>query len=330
MGGAFTAVADDATAPYWNPAGMIFLPYKEVIPQHAEKFGSLENQDYIGGVLPLGDGASRNSSRQAAIGFGIVRLAVDDIPVTPRPGDLKFGQFLDYGVDGIDKTFDYGEGDGKWEPGERILDINLFRASSSQIAELLSYARHYGPHLAFGGNLKFIQQSLPDTIPGRHVKSFGAGIDAGMLYMATDAVTVGVVVHDLTTTFLTWGNGVRERIDPTMDSGVAFNFYPADKNALTWAIDVGWGFDHMPDTELRVGAVTADVRTGLEYWYKNTFALRSGLNGKDLTFGAGVRYKHVGVDYALDLHRFFAAGQSDFPSSSDLDATHLVSASYSW
>ena len=28
MGAAFTAVADDATAPYWNPAGMVYITYK--------------------------------------------------------------------------------------------------------------------------------------------------------------------------------------------------------------------------------------------------------------------------------------------------------------
>jgi hypothetical protein len=330
MGGAFTAVADDATSPWWNPAGMIYLPYKEVIPQHAEKFGSLVNQDFVGAVLPLGDAAKRGASKQSALGVGIVRLAIDDIPVTPRPGDLKFGDYLDYGEDGIDNTFDFGEGDGKWEPGERILDIDLYRASSSQMALLLSYARQNGPHWAFGGNVKFVRQSLPDTIPGDHVTSFGAGLDAGVLYMATDAVTLGATVHDLTTTFLSWSNGAREKIDPTIDTGVAFNFYPADKNALTWAVDLGWGFNHLTDSEIRFGGVTADVRTGLEYWYNNTFALRSGVNGKDLAFGAGVRYKHLGVDYALDLHRFFAADQKDFPSDTDLDATHLVSASFSW
>jgi hypothetical protein len=326
MGAAFTAVADDATAPYWNPAGMIYLPYKEVIPQHAEQFGKLVNHDYLGAVMPLGGGASK----QSAIGIGIVRLAVDDIPVTPRPGDLQPGQFIDDGVDGIPNTLDFGEGDGKWEPGERILDINLYRASSSDMALLLSYARHNGPHWAFGGNVKFVRQSIPDTIPGDHVTSFGAGLDAGMLFMPTDAVTIGAVVHDVTTTFLSWSNGTHEKINPTIATGAAFNFYPADKHALTWAVDAGWGFERSADSEITMGRVTIDLRTGLEYWYKNTFALRSGINVKDLTFGAGVRYKHIGVDYAADLHRFFASGQKDFPQDTDLDTTHLVSASFSW
>jgi len=100
---------------------------------------------------------------------------------------------------------------------------------------------------------------------------------------------------------------------------------------LTVALDLAWGFEGRTlDSELKLGKVTAEARTGIEYWYKNTFALRSGVNNKDLTFGAGVRYKQIGVDYAADLHRFFAGSDKAFPSDQNLDTTHLVSASYSW
>src|SRR2546426_8408371 len=53
MGGAFSAVTDDATAPDWNPAGMVFLPYREALLQHAEQFGSLLNHDVGSVVVPL-------------------------------------------------------------------------------------------------------------------------------------------------------------------------------------------------------------------------------------------------------------------------------------
>lgn len=328
MGGAFTAVADDATSPWWNPAGMIYLPYREVIPQHAEKFGRLVNHDFLGAVLPLGG----PSGKQSALGIGILRLAVDDIIVTPRPGDLVAGvDFLDIGPDGVPSSFDLGEGDLKWQPGERILSIDFFQASSSDLAVLLSYARHDGPHWAFGGSLKFVRQSIPDTLWAEKVTSFGAGLDAGLLYMPMDAATIGIMVRDLTTTWLSWSNGTRELVSPTIDTGVAFNFYPAEKHALTWATDIGWGFEgRRRDSQLKLGQVTTEFRTGLEYWYNNTFALRSGANAKDLTFGAGVRYKHVGVDYAASLHRFFAGDEGDFPGDQNLDTTHLVSASFSW
>src|SRR5213083_1097212 len=62
MGGAFVAVADDATAPYWNPAGLVYLPYREVLPQHSEKFGGLVTHDYIGAGFPLGGKGDRHSA----------------------------------------------------------------------------------------------------------------------------------------------------------------------------------------------------------------------------------------------------------------------------
>ena len=328
MGGAFTAVSDDATSPWWNPAGMVFLPYREVLPQHSEQFGSLVNHDYLGAVFPLGG----PKGHQQAIGVGIVRLAVDDIPVTDRPGSLRPGiDFLDFGPDNDESVFDPGQGDGIWEPGERLLNLNLYSASSSDLGLLLSYARQHGVHWSFGGTEKFVRQSIPDTLQGEHVTSFGAGIDAGVEYMATDAVTVGAMVRNLTTTYLSWSNGTRELVAPTIDTGVSMNFYPAERHALTWAVDLGWGFENRKlDSQIKLGKVTADVRTGLEYWYRNIFALRSGVEGKNLDFGAGVRYKHVGVDYAASLHRFFAANADGFPDDQNLDATQLVSASYSW
>ena len=84
------------------------------------------------------------------------------------------------------------------------------------------------------------------------------------------------------------------------------------------------------DSQIKIGGQTWDVRTGLEYWYKSMVAMRSGADGKTLAFGAGLRYKQIGVDYAAQLHRFFAVDAEDFPDDTNLDTTHLVSASFSW
>jgi hypothetical protein len=333
MGGAFTAVADDATAPYWNPAGLVYLPYREILPQHSEKFGGLVTHDYLGAGFPLGG----KEGRQAAFGVAVIRSAVDDIPITRRPSELVAGvDYDDWGPDNDPTTtppIDPYNGDGRWEPGEHLKGENLpiFLASNSDLALLASFARHRGRHFAVGGNLKFVRQSIPDTIPGEHVTSFGAGLDVGTLWMPTDAVTIGAVVHDLTTTYLAWSNGTREYIVPTFDTGAAFNFQPAPHHALTWALDLAWNFDRrLLDSEIKAGPVSWDLRTGVEYWYRSLVAVRSGVNVKDLTFGAGLRYKQLGVDYAAQLHRFFAADDPDFPNDQNLDATHLVSMSFSW
>ncbi len=330
MGGAFTAVSDDATAPYWNPAGMVYLPYREVLFQHSEQFGSLENHDWLSAVFPLGG----PKGKQAALGVSLVRLAVDEIPITPRPGSLRPGiDFLDYGTDNDPTTPGGGQNNGVWDPGERLLitSANLFMASSADMAGMVSYARHDGPHWTFGGTLKFVRQSIPDTLPDKHVTSFGAGLDVGAMYMPTDAVTLGAVVHDLTTTYLAWSNGTRELIAPTLDTGASFNFYPADRHALTWAVDLAWGFEGRKlDSQIKLAGATFDLRTGLEYWYRNTLALRSGVGGKDLSFGSGLRYRQVGADYAASLHRFFASDDPQFPSDQNLDVTHRVSLSFNW
>ena len=341
MGGAFTAVTDDATAPYWNPAGMVYLPYREIVVMHAEKFGKLANHDYVTGVLPLG-GAS---GRRMALGLSVIRMAVDEIPITPRPEGLVPGvDFFDDGADGIAQTNDLGEGNGIWDTGERLnlTADNLYLASSSDLAVMVSFAMQRGAHWAFGGNLKFVRQSVPgddavyDAAARRvtsvgHATSFGAGLDAGALWMPTDAITLGATLRDLTTTYLAWNDGTHEIVVPTLDTGASFNFFPADHHALTWALDLAWGFERRSlDAQISIGGQTWDVRTGLEYWYRNTLALRTGANGKDLEFGAGVRYKQLGVDYAAALHRFFGSDSPNFPGDTDLGTTHLVSVGWSW
>jgi len=331
MGGAFVAVADDATSAFWNPAGMVYLPYKEAFLQHAEQFGSLENHDFGAAVWPMKNGEERRS----ALGVSLTWVGVDDIPITPRPSGLRPNIDFDdaAGPDRDPATNDPGQGDGKWEPGERLnLSADqLFMASSADIALGLSFARQRGPHWAWGGTVKFVHQSIPDTIPSQHVTSFGAGLDAGILYMPTDAVTIGAVMHDITTTYLTWSNGTRELVDPSLITGGAVNFYPAEGHAITCGADLAWNFDGRKlDSQLKLGGLNADLRFGLEYWYRNTLALRSGLNGKDLDFGAGVRYKHFGADYAAALNRFFAADDPAFPDDHNLETTHLLSASFSW
>ena len=329
MGGAFSAVADDATSPYWNPAGMVFLPYREAFLQHAEQFGSLVSHNFGAYVVPL----AAKGERRAALGFTATWVGVSDIPITPRPGGLKEGDWLDYGSDNDPLTPGNGQGNGKWDPGERLLlsAQDLYMASSTDLAFGISYARQRGKHWCYGGTLKFVRQSIPDTIVAQHVTSFGAGVDAGLLYMASDAVSLSAVMHDATTTYLSWSDGVREFVSPNLTTGAALNFFPAERHALTWSTDLAWNFeDRAFDSELKMGRVTADLHTGIEYWYRNTLALRSGLSGKDLNFGLGVRYRHFGVDYAASLNRFFAASDPQFPDDKNLDATHLVSASLSW
>lgn len=51
MAGAFTAVADDPTAVYWNPAGLVYSGERAVSFSHYDRFQGL-NQEFLSCVLP--------------------------------------------------------------------------------------------------------------------------------------------------------------------------------------------------------------------------------------------------------------------------------------
>ena len=53
MGGAFTSLADDATALFWNPAGLAGIGHQEIALSHANLFGSGITDNYAAAVLPL-------------------------------------------------------------------------------------------------------------------------------------------------------------------------------------------------------------------------------------------------------------------------------------
>jgi hypothetical protein len=74
MGDAYVAVANDVSAGYYNPAGLISLNYPQVALMHEERFGSLVNYDYAAIAIPYGTDMS--------LGLSIIRLGVDGIPDT--------------------------------------------------------------------------------------------------------------------------------------------------------------------------------------------------------------------------------------------------------
>ncbi|HEY3215890.1 MAG TPA: hypothetical protein VGK93_05315 [Candidatus Eisenbacteria bacterium] len=53
MGGAFCSIADDATASYWNPAGLPWIGHQEITGAHANLFNTGIKDNFAAFVLPL-------------------------------------------------------------------------------------------------------------------------------------------------------------------------------------------------------------------------------------------------------------------------------------
>ena len=72
MGSAFVAVANDATALFWNPAGIARLPGNEMVFIHTNWIANIK-YDFVGSVFPL--------SNFGAIGFSLISLSTDEMKV---------------------------------------------------------------------------------------------------------------------------------------------------------------------------------------------------------------------------------------------------------
>jgi hypothetical protein len=164
--------------------------------------------------------------------------------------------------------------------------------------------------VSLGGNFKLVTQRLLGL-----ASSFGVGLDAGLLYRASDDITLGLRAGDFTTTRLFWDTGARETIRPTLIPGVRYSRnIPAIKGTLTAAFDARISFEGHDGSQLEGESMGADLRPGLEYWFKNTLAARVGASGDRVTAGFGLRYAGFGADYAFVGHE-------------DLDNSHRVSLS---
>jgi len=83
LGGAFVALADDASGIYYNPAGLALATRNQVVLLHSETFGSLVNHDFVGFRHPV-----TMSGKAAGLGLGIYRVGGGGIKLTEWDADL--------------------------------------------------------------------------------------------------------------------------------------------------------------------------------------------------------------------------------------------------
>jgi hypothetical protein len=287
MGGAFVAVARDVTSGYWNPAGLAFLDYPEIMLMHSSQFSGVVNYDYGSFGLPVG--------KSSSLGFSLLRVGIDDIKRTALPNpDVGIGEVY---VD---------------ENGQLVRNTPFVEGffSSADYAFLLTYSRRISDTFSYGGNVKLINRTIGDN------SAWGVGFDLGFMFNPFSNLLVGINLQDITSTMVAWDTGRRELITPSLRTGFTYPLMISFMGGrIQPAMDFIFRFENRRQSAKgNLGVTSVDVNLGWEYQYQNVFALRIGGAGVDqFTAGVGLRFPKLNIDYAFLGHK-------------DLGGTHRISA----
>ncbi|GAC1381999.1 MAG: PorV/PorQ family protein [Ginsengibacter sp.] len=300
MGGAQVGLASDATAGYWNPAGLIGVQNNPSVSlMHASYFSNIANYDFGSIAVPVND-------NKRTIAFSVLRFAVDDIPNT---------LFL-------------------VQPDGSINYNNIETFSSADYAFLFSFAQKIkdeeNKKISAGLNSKLIYRKV-----GHFASAWGFGFDASIKSTGKHW-NVGVVARDITTTFNAWAFTFSEKekqvlyltkndipvkstelTAPRLVIGGGYNFNISKSFNLLTEADLEITFDGKRNTIISSNPISIDPHFGLEGSLNNVFFIRAGINNfqkalsdGDTTnqkkvwiyqpsIGAGFKIKSIRIDYAF-------------------------------
>ncbi len=293
MGGAFAAVAADASTVFWNPAGIAGIEKRQILAMHAEQFGDLINYNFASYVQPT---SLLDAARKPAFGFALIHMGDPDQFLLPEDEWTLVEQngetFL------VDRD------------GNRLDTDAIPTESNNSFAGLGSFAIETSAG-SIGGTLKLIYQ---DFIAGE--SSMGIGIDLGYLRrdFLTKNLSVGAKLQDATGTYISWSTGTNEFIVPSVKLGSAYKINSASLNgSILFAVDGDFFFDDRQiASQFWSETVSADLHLGLELSFQEKVMIRGGMDAQNPTAGAGLYFGVFGLDYAYLHHDAF-------------DSTHRVS-----
>lgn len=321
MGNAGVGLADNASAIFWNPAGLASQRGAEVSLTHANWLPALTSdlfyeylvgKYHVGGVgtfgghitfLNLGEQEYRGPNNEDLGTFRSYELAVGASYGRQLTERFSLGT-------GLRLIYSNLSGGVTLEGGGQQTDTKAGVSVGVDLAGLYRFA-------------PFEVGSVPVTTSlGFNLANMGPSIG----YTVGDCdESTGERCGDPIPTNLRFGGAISAELDEfnKLNFAVDFNktlvdFDSTGAKSFAEAIFSSWksirvasGTEPVdpddPSTYEDVGILRQiTVGTGLEYWYNDLFAFRTGFffedpyngNRKFLTFGAGIRYNLIGVDFS--------------------------------
>lgn len=302
MGEAHVAVANDAYASYWNPAGLAFLEGRELAAMHVNWLPGLVDDIYY----------EFAAYRQHVPSLGTFGAHISY---------LNLGEQIQTGLDSPEA-------------------LGTFR--SYMWNGSVSFGRPIGPHAAVGGNLKIYHQFLAPASASDELEEDGAAtsvaLDLGFIQrgLLNGRLSFGATLTNIGPNISFLEEGQADPPPMTLRLGVNAGIIRTEGHRLNVVYDASKLLAARDDEGKPVPAYQALFTSwtdqggqaeleqilhnvGAEYWFNDMLALRVGGmyqvagelrtdGGAPIpTFGAGVRYQQYGFDFG------YIAGDKDHP-----------------
>lgn len=302
MGNTGVALADNASAVFWNPAGLAFQKGNQVNITHSEwlpAFNADLFYDYLVGKYHV-KGIGTIGAHITYLNLG-EQLRTDETGLEQdRFKSYEFAAGFSYGLK-LNKNWSLGTG---------------FRFIYSSLADGRVSGQSINPGSSVGVDLSGLYKSNSFTLIGKE-----ANINAGL-----NISNIGPGVHytdnaqkdPLPTIFrIGWAlnttlddNGIH-KVTIANDISKVMARLDSDGNpkGVMSSLFSSWGsFTRNNGTQDITLSLPEQlmIASGVEYWYNDLFAIRGGYYYEDpnngdrqyMTLGAGIRYKFVGIDFS--------------------------------
>ncbi|MEW6041085.1 MAG: PorV/PorQ family protein, partial [Elusimicrobiota bacterium] len=269
MGEAFTAVSDDVSAVYWNPAGLAQLKLLELSIMHNRWVEDI-NYQFVGYALPLSHQVIKKEKQYR----------------TPVPSVLAVSAYY-LSMEPIQGYY------GKEQSDSSLWGMQSSKLTAYDVAGAVSYARQIagrssitGMQLFAGTTLKYVNKKLAGS------SATGIAADASLLYLPGWRMLGGGWRFGLNLKNLGTGLKFEKETSP----------FPLDtKFGLAYTKDIlGNNFIFSLDYSGVVSAVSA----GAEYTFWDLITLRAGYKSSKhldggIRAGLGIGTQNVRFDYAF-------------------------------
>ncbi|MEO8167456.1 MAG: PorV/PorQ family protein [bacterium] len=282
MGESFVAVANDASALFWNPAGLADIKENEAIASHTEYIVDISHE-FFGITYRLGDAD--------VVGASFSSLHMKDMEITTETQPLGTGRFFSFGDIGVGLTY-----------SRKMTDQFSFGATVRYAEETLDLLKMRAFMVDLG---TMYWTGLGSTRFAVTISNFGSDVKPKGTYMQPSGSTV--------TEFQAFS------LPTVFKLGVAMEAFENEDSRLTTSIQLNHPNDNAE--HFRLGAEygyknTLFLRGGIKRTIGQKVFGEDETSPEDFTFGAGFRLDVSGIscvsaDYAFarysqlgSVHRF--------------------------